>query len=223
MSNEESQMLPIERIAEKLGLSMSDLDPYGRYTAKVRLHRLPPPGAAPKGKLILVTAITPTTHGEGKTVVSIGLAQAIEKLGKKSIVTLREPSLGPVFGIKGGATGGGQSQVLPAERINLHFNGDKHAVAAAHNLLAAMLDAHLFHGNALGIDPEQIFWPRTVDMNDRALRRVTIGLGGKTGGAPRNSSFVITAASEVMAILALAGSRADCLRRLGAITVGFNR
>ena len=220
---DDAPLLPIDRIAERIGLSANDLEPYGRYTAKVRLHRLPPPGAAPKGKLILVTAITPTTHGEGKTVVSIGLAQAIERLGRKSVVTLREPSLGPVFGVKGGATGGGKSQVLPAEKINLHFNGDKHAVAAAHNLLAAMLDAHIFHGNELGIDPEQIFWPRTVDMNDRALRRVTIGLDGKTGGAPRNSSFVITAASEVMAILALAGSRADCLRRLGAITVGFNR
>ncbi|MDP2708012.1 MAG: formate--tetrahydrofolate ligase, partial [Burkholderiales bacterium] len=220
---DDSPLLPIDRIAAQIGLSQDDLEPYGRYTAKVRLHRLSPPGAAPKGKLILVTAITPTTHGEGKTVVSIGLAQAIAKLGKKSIVTLREPSLGPVFGIKGGATGGGRSQVLPAEKINLHFNGDKHAVAAAHNLLAAMLDAHIFHGNELGIDPEQIFWPRTVDMNDRALRRVTIGLGGKSGGVPRNSSFVITAASEVMAILALAGSRADCLRRLGEITVGFNR
>jgi len=216
-------MLPVNRIAEKIGLCDNDLEPYGRYTAKVRLHRLPPPGAAPKGKLILVTAITPTTHGEGKTVVSIGLAQAMAKLGRKSIVTLREPSLGPVFGVKGGASGGGRSQVLPAEKINLHFNGDKHAVAAAHNLLAAMLDAHIYHGNELGIDPEQIFWPRTVDMNDRALRRVTIGLGGKTGGVPRNSSFVITAASEVMAILALAGSRADSVRRLGEITVGFNR
>lgn len=223
MSKDGTALLPIDRIAAQIGLSQDDLEPCGRYTAKVKLHRLPPPAAAPKGKLILVTAITPTTHGEGKTVVSIGLAQAIAKLGRKSIVTLREPSLGPVFGIKGGATGGGRSQVLPAEKINLHFNGDKHAVAAAHNLLAAMLDAHIFHGNELAIDPEQIFWPRTVDMNDRALRRVTIGLGGKTGGAPRNSSFVITAASEVMAILALAGSRADCLRRLGEITVGFNR
>jgi formate--tetrahydrofolate ligase len=216
-------MLSIEQIAARIGLSQDDLESYGRYMAKVRLHRLPPPGAAPKGKLILVTAITPTAHGEGKTVVSIGLAQAIAKLGRKSIVTLREPSLGPVFGIKGGATGGGRSEVLPADKINLHFNGDKHAVAAAHNLLAAMLDAHIFHGNELGIDPEQIFWPRTIDMNDRALRRVTIGLGENTGGVPRNSSFVITAASEVMAILALAGSRADCLRRLGEITVAFNR
>jgi formate--tetrahydrofolate ligase len=216
-------MLPIEQIAAQLGLSEHDFEPYGRYTAKIRLSRLPAPGVPTKGKLILITAITPTIHGEGKTVVSIGLAQAIEKFGKRSIVTLREPSLGPVFGVKGGATGGGGSQVLPSEKINLHFNGDKHAVAAAHNLLAAMIDSHLFHGNELGIDPDNIFWPRAVDMNDRALRRVKVGLGGKANGVPRDSSFVITAASEVMAILALANSRDDCAQRLGAMTVAFNR
>ena len=215
-------MLPIEQIAAKLGLSDNDVEPYGRYTAKIRLNRLPAPGVPAKGKLILVTAITPTIHGEGKTVVSIGLAQGIEKLGKRSIVTLREPSLGPVFGIKGGATGGGRSQVLPSEKINLHFNGDKHAVAAAHNLLAAMTDSHLFHGNELRIDPDNIFWPRAVDMNDRALRHVKVGLGGKANGMPRDSSFVITAASEVMAILALANSRADFAQRLGEMTVAFN-
>jgi formate--tetrahydrofolate ligase len=222
VSDEDSHLLPIEKIAEKIGLSENDLEPFGRYTAKVRLNRLPAPKSPAKGKLILVTAITPTTYGEGKTVVSIGLAQAMEKLGKKSIVTLREPSLGPVFGIKGGATGGGRSQVLPSEKINLHFNGDKHAVAAAHNLLAAMIDSHLYHGNELRLDVHNIFWPRTVDMNDRALRRVTVGLGGKTNGVPRESSFVITAASEVMAILALAGSRADCAKRLGEMTVAYN-
>jgi formate--tetrahydrofolate ligase len=216
-------MLPIDQIAAKIGLADDDLEPFGRYTAKVRLSRLSAPGVPASGKLILVTAITPTIHGEGKTVVSIGLAQGIEKLGKRSIVTLREPSLGPVFGIKGGATGGGRSQVQPSDKINLHFNGDKHAVAAAHNLLAAMIDAHLFHSNELGIDPDDIFWPRAVDMNDRALRHVRIGLGGKSDGVPRDSSFVITAASEVMAILALANSRDDCARKLGAITVGFNR
>ena len=220
MANNAVSLLPIERIGEKLGLSDRDLDIYGRYTAKI--NRLPPADAPGTGKLILVTGITPTSAGEGKTVTSIGLAQAIEKLGRKSIVTLREPSLGPVFGIKGGATGSGRAQVLPAEKINLHFNGDKHAVAAAHNLLAALIDAHLFHGNELGIDPENIFWPRTVDMNDRALRQIKIGLGGKSNGAPRDSRFVITAASEVMAILALAGSRADCARRLAEITVAFN-
>lgn len=216
-------MLPINQIAAKLGLSDDDLEPYGRYTAKIRLSRLPAPGVPAKGKLVLVTAITPTIHGEGKTVVSIGLAQGIEKFGKRSIVTLREPSLGPVFGIKGGATGGGRSQVQPSDKINLHFNGDKHAVASAHNLLAAIIDAHLFHGNELKIDPDNIFWPRAVDMNDRALRHVKIGLGGKADGVPRDSSFVITAASEVMAILALANSRDDFARRLGEMTVAFNR
>lgn len=215
-------MQPINKIAEKLSLADDDLEFYGRYTAKVRLNRLPRAGAPPKGKLVLVTAITPTSHGEGKTVVSIGLAQALEKLGKKSIVTLREPSLGPVFGVKGGASGGGRSQVLPSEKINLHFNGDIHAVAAAHNLLAAMIDSHLHHGNELKIDVDNIFWPRTLDMNDRALRHVIVGLGGKASGVPRETGFVITAASEVMAALALAGSRADLGRRLSEITVGFN-
>jgi formate--tetrahydrofolate ligase len=215
-------LLPINLIAEKIGLTENDLEPYGRYTAKVRLTRLPPAGSPANGKLILVTAITPTTHGEGKTVISIGLAQAIERLGQRSIVTLREPSLGPVFGIKGGATGGGRSQVLPNEKINLHFNGDKHAISSAHNLLAAMVDSHIFHGNDLRIDMDNIFWPRAVDMNDRALRYIKIGLGGKSGGIPRESRFVITAASEVMAVLALAGSRQDCMRRLSDITIGFN-
>ena len=216
------ELVPIGLIAEKIGLSEDDLDVYGRFTAKVNLDRIPAPAAAPSGKLILVTGITPTSAGEGKTVTSIGLAQAIAKLGRKSIVTLREPSLGPVFGIKGGATGSGRAQVLPAEKINLHFNGDKHAVAAAHNLLAALIDAHLFHGNEFGIDPENIFWPRTLDMNDRALRQIKIGLGGKANGIPRDSRFVITAASEIMAILALAGSRRDLARRLNEITIGFD-
>jgi formate--tetrahydrofolate ligase len=220
MMNTDYDLLPIHRIAEKIGLSEDDLDPYGRYTAKI--SRLPPADAPGNGKLILVTGITPTSAGEGKTVTSIGLAQAIEKLGRKSIVTLREPSLGPVFGIKGGATGSGRAQVLPAEKINLHFNGDKHAVAAAHNLLAALIDAHLFHGNELGIEVENIFWPRTVDVNDRPLRQIKIGLGGRANGAPRDTRFVITAASEIMAILALASSRADCARRLAEITIGFN-
>ncbi len=222
MSENNSPLLPINEIAAKIGLAECDLEPYGRYTAKIRLNRLPPAGVPNNGKLILVTAITPTLHGEGKTVTSIGLAQAIEQLGKKCIVTLREPSLGPVFGVKGGATGGGNSRVCPSDKINLHFNGDKHAVSAAHNLLAAMVDSHMFHGNELKIDSENIFWPRTVDMNDRALRQITIGLGEKSKVPPRESRFVITAASEVMAILALAGSRADCARRLGEIGVGFD-
>jgi formate--tetrahydrofolate ligase len=222
MNGADAGLLPIDRIAEKLELGDDDLELYGRYTAKIRLGRLPAPNAAPRGKLILVTAITPTSHGEGKTVVSIGLAQAIERLGKKSLATLREPSLGPVFGIKGGATGGGRAQVLPSARINLHFNGDMHAVTAAHNLLAAMIDAHLHHGNELKLDLDNIFWPRALDMNDRALRRVRVGLGGKSNGVPRETGFVITAASEVMAVLALAGSREDFRRRLSDIAIGFD-
>lgn len=222
MTNDKSVLLPIQQIAAKIGLSDDDLEPYGRYTAKVKHNRLPPANFPSKGKLILVTAMTPTSHGEGKTLVSIGLAQAIEKLGKSSIVTLREPSLGPVFGVKGGATGGGRSQVLPSEKINLHFNGDKHAVAAAHNLLAAMIDSHLYYGNELRIDVDKISWPRTLDMNDRALRRVVLGLGGKANGVERESKFIITAASEVMAILALADSRENCAQRLNEITTGFN-
>jgi formate--tetrahydrofolate ligase len=216
------ELQPITAIARKIGIPDTDLETFGRYSAKVSLARLPAAGAPPKGKLILITGITPTSAGEGKTVTTIGLAQGLERLGKKAIATLREPSLGPVFGVKGGATGGGRSQVLPAEKINLHFNGDMHAVTAAHNLLAAMLDAHIFHGNELRIDPETICWPRSVDMNDRALRQIETGLGGKANGAPRRAGFVITAASEVMAILALAQSSDDCARRLGAITVGFN-
>jgi formate--tetrahydrofolate ligase len=211
----------IDRIAEKLGLSADDIEPYGSYTAKVKLSRLPSAGTPPRGKLILVTATTPTSHGEGKTVVSIGLAQAIEKMGNRSIVTLREPSLGPVFGIKGGATGGGRARVLPSEKINLHFNGDMHAITAAHNLLAAIIDSHLHHGNELGLDADNVFWPRSMDMNDRALRHVIIGLGGKANGVPRETRFVITAASEVMAALALAESREDCRGRLDNITIGF--
>lgn len=216
-----SDLLPISEIAHKLGLRDDDVETYGRHTAKVRLECLPAPGTAPKGKLILVTGITPTSAGEGKTVTTIGLAQALDKLGKKAVATLREPSLGPVFGVKGGATGGGKSQVQPFEKINLHFNGDKHAVTSAHNLLGAMLDAHIFHGNDLGLDLNNISWPRAMDMNDRALRNIKIGLGGKADGVPRDSRFIITAASEIMAVLALAESRADFERRLGEITIGF--
>jgi len=198
------ELPPIEAIARKIRIPESDLETFGRYSAKVSFNRLPAVGTPPRGTLILVTGITPTSAGEGKTVTSIGLAQGLNKLGKSAIVTLREPSLGPVFGVKGGATGGGKSQVLPAEKINLHFSGDKHAVTSAHNLLDAMLDAHIYHGNELRIDPATIAWPRAVDMNDRALRQIETGLGGKANGTPRNARFVITAASEVMAILALA-------------------
>jgi formate--tetrahydrofolate ligase len=212
----------IREIADRIGIPDEYLEYYGKHTAKLRLELLSKPAARTNGKLVLVTAVTPTSHGEGKTVVSIGLAQALERIGGKAIVSLREPSLGPVFGLKGGATGGGRSQVLPSQLINLHFNGDFHAVTAAHNLLAAMIDAHIHHSNSLRIDVDNIFWPRAMDMNDRALRHVIVGLGGKANGVPRESGFVITAASEVMAILALAGSREDLRRRLGDIVIGYS-
>ena len=215
---------PIRDIADELGIPDQYLESYGKYNAKLRLELLNGSTGTGKtrGKLILVTAITPTSHGEGKTVTSIGLAQGLARIGRKAIATLREPSLGPVFGLKGGATGGGLSQVLPAEQINLHFNGDIHAISAAHNLLAAMLDSHIHHGNELRIDVDNIFWPRTLDMNDRALRHVIVGLGGKLNGLPRETGFVITAASEVMAILALASSRQDLRKRLSDIVIGYS-
>ena len=215
-------MLPIREIADQLGIPDEHLNYYGKYTAKLNLSLLADVENARKGKLILVTAITPTKYGEGKTVVSIGLAQGIARCGKKSIATLREPSLGPVFGVKGGATGGGASQVIPGELINLHFNGDIHAIASAHNLLAAAIDSHIHHGNALRIDIDNIYLPRTMDMNDRALRQIIVGLGGKANGVPRETRFVITAASELMAILALADSRGDLRRRLNNIVIGLN-
>lgn len=219
-----SSLVPIEKIADKLGLSTEHYQPIGRFGAKLNLELLEDPAFAVRGKLILVTATTPTTSGEGKTVVSIGLAQGLAYIGKKSIVTSREPSLGPVFGMKGGAAGGGRSQVEPAQKINLHFHGDFHAITTAHNLLAAMIDAHLFHGNALDLDPEQITWPRAMDMNDRALRRIVVGVSTKPeAGANRSTGFVITAASEIMAIIALSKSRADLRRRLKAIVVGSSR
>jgi formate--tetrahydrofolate ligase len=218
-----STLLPIQEIAKKLSLSPDQYEPIGTYGAKIKLTLLNDPKFALRGKLILVTATTPTTSGEGKTVVSIGLAQGLERLGHKAIVTSREPSLGPVFGLKGGAAGGGRSQVEPSQSINLHFHGDFHAITSAHNLLAALVDTHLFHGNALNLDPERITWPRTLDMNDRALRRVVVAAGAKGDGANRKTGFVITAASEIMAILALASSRADLRRRLNAIVVGASR
>jgi formate--tetrahydrofolate ligase len=218
---EASALRPINDIADQLGIPEDHLEYYGKYTAKLRLELLDGQ-AARTGKLILVTAITPTSHGEGKTVVSIGLAQGLSRTGRRAIATLREPSLGPVFGLKGGATGGGKSQVLPSENINLHFNGDFHAVTSAHNLLAALIDAHIHHSNALRIDVDNIFWSRAMDMNDRALRHVIVGLGGKLNGVPRETGFVITAASEVMAILALANSREDLRRRLDEIVIGFD-
>ena len=214
-------MLPITQIATRLGLSEDLLEPYGRAIAKIRLETLE---RFPKrrGKLILVTAITPTTSGEGKTVNTIGITQGLAKLGHHAIAALREPSLGPVFGMKGGATGGGQASLMPLDKINLHFTGDFHAITAAHNLLAALLDAHLHFGNDLRINPQEILWPRCMDMNDRALRRIAAGLGGRESGPARETGFVITAASEIMAILALAVSRADLRLRLSRIVVGFN-
>jgi formate--tetrahydrofolate ligase len=216
-------LLPIEEIARKLSLLPTEYESMGAYGAKLNLSLLDNPELPVRGKLIIVTATTPTTSGEGKTVVSIGLAQALERIGRKSVLTSREPSLGPVFGLKGGAAGGGRSQVEPSQKINLHFHGDFHAITAAHNLLAAMVDSHLFFGNALNLDPMQITWPRAMDMNDRALRRITVDVGGKDQGANRAAGFVITAASEIMAIMALASCRADLRRRLDAIVVGPSR
>ena len=217
-----AQMKPIAEIAESLGLSSEDIDFYGKYKAKVSLEVLKKFSGKPQGKYIDVTAITPTPLGEGKTVTTIGLSQALNKIGKKSIVCIRQPSLGPVFGIKGGAAGGGYAQVVPMEDFNLHLTGDTHAVATAHNLLAAFIDNHLHHGNKLNIDPFTISWPRVVDISDRALRKIVIGLGGKTNGVPRESSFDIAVASEVMAILALTTDIFDLRSRLGRIVIGYD-
>jgi formate--tetrahydrofolate ligase len=208
---------PIRDVAAELGLPEDDIDLYGRYKAKLPLALAERPV---RGKLVLVTAIHPTAAGEGKTTTSVGLAQALRRMGTKVILCLREPSLGPVFGVKGGAAGGGYAQVLPMEDINLHFTGDFHAIASAHALLSALLDNHLQQGNALGIDPRRITWPRTIDMNDRALRKCIIGLGGATSGVPREERFVIVPASEIMAILALASSLEDLQQRLARIVVG---
>ena len=209
-------MKPIGEIAAKAGIPEESVEPYGRYKAKLTCA----PGAA-RGKLILVTAINPTPAGEGKTTTTIGLADALSRLGKKTMVALREPSLGPVFGIKGGAAGGGYAQVVPMEDINLHFTGDFHAIGAANNLLAAMLDNHVQQGNQLGIDPKRITWRRCVDMNDRQLRNVVDGLGGKSNGVPREDGFDITVASEVMAVFCLADGLADLKARLARIVVGY--
>jgi formate--tetrahydrofolate ligase len=218
-----SSILPIHEVAHKLALPDAYYEPIGTYGAKLKLEILSERNFSSGGKLILVTATTPTVSGEGKTVVSIGLAQGLTYIGRKAVVTSREPSLGPVFGLKGGAAGGGRSQVEPRQKINLHFHGDFHAIASAHNLLSAMIDSHIFHGNDLGLDPGHITWPRTMDMNDRALRHIIVQVGGKREGANRSSGFVITAASEVMAIVALASGREDLRKRLGRIVVGINQ
>ena len=218
-----AELRPIMHIAEQLGLSEDDVELYGKYKAKVSLDVREKFKDRPNGKYIDVTAITPTPLGEGKTVTTIGLSMALNRIGKKTITCIRQPSLGPVFGIKGGAAGGGYSQVVPMEDFNLHLTGDTHAVSMAHNLLAAFIDNHLLHGNELDIDPLSISWPRVVDISDRALRRIVIGLGGKDNGIPRETGFDIAVASEVMAILALQTGLKDLRERLGRIVVGFTR
>ena len=216
------QMKPITEVAKTAGIDEAYLEQYGKYKAKLDYALLKnAEGLGKKGKLILVTAITPTPAGEGKTTTTIGLADGLRKIGKKSIVALREPSLGPVFGVKGGAAGGGYSQVVPMEDINLHFTGDFHAIGAANNLLAAMLDNHIRQGNALGIDPRRLTWKRCVDMNDRQLRFLVDGLGGKANGVPREDGFDITVASEIMAVFCLSSSVTDLKERLGRMVVGY--
>jgi formate--tetrahydrofolate ligase len=217
-----AKMRPIESLAtERLGIPADSLEPYGHYKAKVSLDYVAQLADRPDGKLVLVTAITPTPAGEGKTTTTVGLGDALSLLGKRAMLCLREPALGPVFGVKGGAAGGGYSQVVPMEDINLHFTGDFAAIAAANNLLAAMIDNHIYQGNQLGFDVRRVAWRRVVDMNDRALRQIVVGLGGTANGVPREDGFDIVVASEVMAILCLATSLADLKERLGKIVVGY--
>lgn len=220
---QEAQLVAIDKIADSLGIYEDEIETYGKYKAKVSLDVLNRLKDKPDGHLILVTAINPTPAGEGKTTVNIGLSMALNKIGKKAITTIREPSLGPVFGIKGGAAGGGYSQVVPMEDINLHFTGDFHAITSAHNLLAAMVDNHIHQGNEFQIDPKRIVLKRVLDMNDRALRNIVIGLGPKANGVMRESGFDITVASEVMAILCLASSFSDLKNRLSKIIVAYNK
>ena len=217
-----AKMLPIKEVAAKLGITEDELEFYGKYKAKLSDELIDSKKDAKDGKLILVTAINPTPAGEGKTTVTVGLGQAMSKLNKSSIIALREPSMGPVMGVKGGAAGGGYSQVVPMEDINLHFTGDMHAITAANNLLSAAIDNHIHHGNTLRIDQRTITWKRCLDMNDRALREVVVGLGGKINGYPREDGFMITVASEIMAILCLAADMTDLKKRLAAIVIGYN-
>jgi formate--tetrahydrofolate ligase len=216
---QQATLEPIDQVALRSGLEPGEIELYGRYKAKIDLSVLERLERAPEGKLVCVTAITPTPAGEGKSTTAVGLTQGLGRIGKRPVLCLREASLGPVFGIKGGAAGGGYAQVVPMEDLNLHFTGDIHAIGAANNLLAAMIEARLLHGNELGIDPLAVSWRRCLDMNDRALRQIVVGLGGKTNGNPREAGFDITAASEVMAVLAVARDLHDLRRRLGAITV----
>lgn len=218
-----AKMRPIMEVAEEMGLTEDEVELYGKYKAKISLSVLDRVGSRPDGKYIDVTAITPTPLGEGKTVTTIGLAMGLNRIGKKTITCIRQPSLGPVFGIKGGAAGGGYSQVVPMEDFNLHLTGDCHAVSIAHNLLAAFIDNHIMHGNKLNIDPFSITWPRVVDVSDRALRRIIIGLGGKDNGVPRETGYDISVASEVMAILALTTDLFDLRKRLGRIVIGTTK
>lgn len=219
---QEANILDIVEIAKKAGLREDEIEQYGKYKAKISFNALERLESRKNGKLILVTAITPTPAGEGKSTVTVGLTQSLNKLGRTSIAALREPSLGPVFGIKGGATGGGYSQVIPMEDINLHFTGDLHAITTAHNLISACIDNHIYFGNELNIDITKIVWKRVLDMNDRALRDVIVGLGGKTNGIPRESSFQITVASEIMAILCLSSSLEDLKNRIKKIIFGYS-
>jgi formate--tetrahydrofolate ligase len=216
-----AHMLPIGQIAQGLGIPDDAVDMYGRYKAKISLDYAQSLADRPDGKLILVSAISPTPAGEGKTTTTVGVGDALNRIGKKTIICLREPSLGPVFGMKGGAAGGGHAQVVPMEDINLHFTGDFNAIALANNLLAALIDNHIHHGNALGIDVRRITWKRVMDMNDRALRDITVSLGGPGNGYPRQDGFDIVVASEVMAIFCLATSLADLKERLGNIVIGY--
>ena len=218
-----ARLWPIEEIAHRLGLPGEAVEPYGRGIAKLDPVALQGLAERPRGRYVVVTAITPTPPGEGKTTTAIGLVQGLQRLGHTASVALRQPSMGPTLGLKGGATGAGYSQVLPMERINLHLTGDIHAVGAAHNLLAAMVDNHLHHGLEPELDPREVHWQRVIDLNDRALRHILVGLGGRGGGIPRQSGFEITAASEVMAVLALADSLTDLRRRLGRLIVGLDR
>lgn len=219
---QQTKLEPITAIAKQIGLTDDDLELYGKYKAKISFEAIKRLSKNEDGKLVLVTAITPTPAGEGKTLTTIGLAQALNYMGHKAVVALREPSLGPVFGIKGGAAGGGYSQVLPMEDINLHFTGDMHAITAANNLLAAAIDNHVHQGNALRIDVRRIIWKRVMDMNDRALRNVVVGMGGKVCGFPREDHFMITVASEIMAALCLASDLMDLKKRMGDITVAYD-
>ncbi|MGB0542275.1 MAG: formate--tetrahydrofolate ligase [Longimicrobiales bacterium] len=219
---QEAELRPIQEIAAKIGLEPQDIQPHGHYKAKIPLDVAKSKGGA-DGRLVLVTGISPTAAGEGKSTVSVGLADALNLRERNPVLCLREPSLGPVFGIKGGAAGGGHSQVVPMEEINLHFTGDFHAISSAHALLSAVLDNHLYRPNTLSIDPTRITWPRAVDMNDRALRNIIVGLGGRTGGVPRQDGFVITAASEIMAIFCLADGTSDLKERLDRIIIGYTK